>query len=776
MIKVNLSEYFQIIKPKYTILKITPDKSIRNYNSTVITKSIQIMYKPIYQRLNKIKKEFKLTYKEPEKCCFIIDIVKNNVNFYFLIPQFYENLFREKLNEVWPKATLEIVDILPKFSKECAKYELCYSREDPLSLNTDKRCNEPLNSILSILDVLNEEDHVGIYYNFMPSYQKAWRKIYNETINKLKAKEPVDREKFNLNYALKEASIITVDLLDYVLNLINSFFGGKEKEKIGLAEIALSSLVIDDIKKISKSTLNKKDKTVLNTQQLILSDSKDKISANNNAVAVCESFKVLNEDNELIYKKINKDIDPFAYSFPAEINRMSVDECQNFIEIPGRELLQQHKIIKNVNVFESELPKQLQNGSKRIGSHMCKGTETMAYFTKDKDYRNLAFVYVGPTRSGKTTGLCNLSYDSIKNKECVIVLDFIENCGLSDSIKEYIDKDKILEIDLGTFKHIEGLGYNELDIETDDPLEKYNNAKLKTNQLEYLINSINDDSDLKARMERYLDAASIIVFINNGPIKDVFQVLQDHVLRHKYIDSIQLEQRENVEDYVSALEELDEWSKATKDTPAQVISTKYSLVQGILNRVNKLKKNTILELMLKKDTKDNINLSNEIQKNKAILIKMPENRFGTPEERDIMVTYWLTKIWLALQIRAANIPDRYRRNTVSIITDELNQLTSAQYFVGEKLSQCAKFGGKFIISTMYLNELKIRDKLRTANTSYILISGSDKTNFKELKEEFEQQGFTLEDLFNLPRHFSLDLIKYEEGYWAGITHLPPPIK
>lgn len=153
-----------------------------------------------------------------------------------------------------------------------------------------------------------------------------------------------------------------------------------------------------------------------------------------------------------------------------------------------------------------------------------------------------------------------------------------------------------------------------MDIETDDPLEQYNNAKLKTNQLEYLINSINDDSDLKARMERYLDAAAIVVFINNGPIKDVFQMLQDHVLRYEYINKIPKEQKENVEEYVLALQELDEWNKGNKDNTPEVIGTRISYVQGILNRVNKLKKNTVLELMLKKDTKDNINLADEIQK------------------------------------------------------------------------------------------------------------------------------------------------------------------
>lgn len=773
-----LKDYFEIQKPSYKILKLTPDTSIRNYNSSNIAKSIQYMYKSITQRIHKEEKKFFI--ETPVKCSYMIDIQKNNVDFYFIIPERYLGLIKEKITETWPKVTIEEVTQIKQFSLQAIKYQLNYSKEDALSLNVDKKSNEPLNSILNVLYIMQDGDRIGIFYNFIPIVQRGWRTEYQRTIDKIKNNEPIDKEKFNAKYIVKEGIILLINLIQDLLDTIGDFFGTERKvNTLTLAEVAISSLMLEDKKKLSRSTVNKKDSIVLNTQMVVLSDSADIKRQENNAVAVLEGYNTISEDNELIYKKTPKKNTFYINDFKiagVEENKLSIEECQNLLQLPGRELLEQHKCISKIDVLETEIPTELQSGEKRLGKHIFKGKKQMGYFTTDRDYKNLAFVYVGPTRSGKTTALSNLSYDSLQAGECVIVLDFIENCGLSKGIKEYIPKEKILEMDLSNFNNLEGLGYNELDIETDDLLEKYNNAKLKTSQLEYLINAINDDSDLKARMERYLDAAAIVVFINNGPIKDVFQILQDHVLRYKYIDKIPEEQKENVEEYILALQELDEWSKGTKDKPSEIVGTRISYVQGILNRVNKLKKNTVLELMLKRGTEGNINLADEIQKNKAIFIKMPENRFGTPEERDIITTYWLTKIWLALQIRASKIPNRYDRTTVNIITDELNQLNSSQVFVGEKLSQCAKFGGKFIISTMYINELKIREKLRTANTSYILISGSDKTNYNELKEEFQQHGFTLEDLFNLKRHHSLNLIKYENGYWAGITHLPPPMK
>jgi len=302
----------------------------------------------------------------------------------------------------------------------------------------------------------------------------------------------------------------------------------------------------------------------------------------------------------------------------------------------------------------------------------------------------------------------------------------------------------------------------------------YESAKQQSNQLAALANSINvDNSDFTPKMGRYLNSAALIVFIQDSAFKDVFQVLQNHIIRAKFIESIPTTQIENLQEYVENLQELDEWSKVTKENPvSEVCGTHTSYISGVIDRVDKLKSNTYMEMMLKRNTENNINLLDEMEKNQVIFIKMPEAAFPTTDERDIMTTYWITKIWMSGQLRAWKIKDRYKRKTVTVVMDELAQLRNTEQFVGSRLDQTAKFGIKFILSTMYINQLKIREKLRTANTSYILIEGSDKTNFKELKEEFEQFEYTLEDLMNLKRHQSLDYIKYSGGYTAFIAQLP----
>jgi hypothetical protein len=206
-----------------------------------------------------------------------------------------------------------------------------------------------------------------------------------------------------------------------------------------------------------------------------------------------------------------------------------------------------------------------------------------------------------------------------------------------------------------------------------------------------------------------------------------------------------------------------------------VVGTKFSYISGILDRLQKLKANTYMELMLKKGTEDNINLVDELQKSQLICLRMPENMFSTDAERDVYCTYWMTKLWLALQLRAEKFRDKKDRIKVNLFIDELYQVNHTEEFLTDKLSRLAKFRLKPIISCHYLNQIKgIRDELRSANASYMLLSGCDKQNYNELKDEL--QPYEMLDLLNLPRYHSLNLIKCKNGYAKFITKLPTPIK
>jgi hypothetical protein len=791
MKKIKLSEYFKIIKPRYVYLRLKPNNSIRNQGTHKIARAISFLYKNLIESVKKeeeklfqiLGKEFaigtKVSYEARSKVAYYIYIEKKKVEFYFIVPSHYEIIIREKISDVWNSVTIDEVKSIPNFSEDATKYQLSFEKEDALSLAVDRRNNDLLHSNLNIVEVLEEGDRVGIVYNFMPVSQFSWRSSCKNTMDKLKRGLPVERNKFGVGYVFKMA-IATVDGL---VNNVSEVLAGKKKED----DDGILFKLLDRLnggRSVNDSTIKKGTAPILNTQIIVISESKDKLRERNNGRSLAQSFETISEDNRLVHKPFKKPINLTKFSIGTEVNKVSDEETQNFISLAGREVLERYNFIDRIETQETEVPGDLQKGVMRIGENTFRGHKQMAYLSTDKEFKNLTHILIGPNRAGKSTLLGNLSYDAIQNGETVVLFDYIKNCELSDEIAALFPPEKVLTIDCSDPSNGQGLGYNEIQI-SDDPFIRYKNAKQQTAQLQTLINSINSEgTNLTSRMERFLESAALVVFLLGGSIKDVFDVLQNHKKRMEFVERVPEEQMENMDEYLSSLEELNEYKEVTTEAQTKngktkikesVLSgTKDHLISGVIDRLTKLKANALMELMLKKGTENNLDLTKEIQKPQLICIKMPESDFFTKGEKDICTTYWITKLWLALQVRGQKILDRSKHTKVNMIIDEIYQVETTEKFLKDKMSQMAKFGVKPILSCHYINQLThIREELRSASASYMLIAGCDKKNFAEFKSEL--YPFQEEDLLNLPRYHSMNLIKNTEGYARFITKLPKPI-
>ncbi|MGG0170933.1 hypothetical protein [Paenibacillus dokdonensis] len=682
------------------------------------------------------------------------------------------SFIKEKMSDIWPGVTVEEVPELPVFNLNAVLYSLVYTKEDALSLAVDRRNNDLLNSTLNTIEALQEGDRAAVLYNFMPTSQFGWRSRYKATIDKVRDNQPVDRNKTGASYLLR----ILVTVMAGFAGTISEVVGGVKKQSTSFD--SLLQRLNGGTGKISDSTDRKASAAILNAQIVVMSESLDQLRQRNNGRTLAQSFDTITEDNTLVFRPMRGGFQYTDFSVRnAAVNKMSDEECQNFISLAGRELLERFDFIDKVETQETQVPEDLQQGVMSIGTNRYRGKDQPAFLSNDPEYKNLTLVLIGPTRAGKTTLIGNLSRDAIKAGECVVIFDYIKNCELSSEVSEIFPSHQTLTIDCSDTKKLQGLGYNEVGHSSDTFLQ-YDNAKKQTTQLMSLINSINsDDTRLSAKMERYLTSAALIVFVSGGSIRDVFNVLQDDVVRGDFIGRVPQQQNENLSEYMANLEELNDYKEVKEKkngvtvTHLELIGTKDHLITGVIDRLNKLKANAYMEMMLKKSTSNNIDLVQELQRNQLITIRMPETMFSTDGERDIYTTYWITKLWLALQIRGQRIPDRNRLTKVNIVFDELYQVENTEKFLTEKLSRLAKFAAKPIISCHYLNQLKhVREELRSANASYMLISGCDKKNFNELKDEL--YPFELEDLLKLKRFNSLNLIKNKDGYARFITRLP----
>ena len=227
MKSIKLTDYFQLIKPEYIYIQIIPHKSIRNYNSTNIAKAIAHTYRTLNQKIHKEQK--KIWIETNFKISYVIDIQGNDCKFYFIVPKQFLNILLEKIKEIWNKATINIVEEIEKFSEDSSVYQLVYNKEDAMSLTVDKKSNEPLNSILNVIEIMKDKDRCTIIYNFLPRSQFGWLKQYNDTIQKIKEKKPIEREKFNLAFISKSILNYMVFLMDNIVEVLNDFTGGKKQ-------------------------------------------------------------------------------------------------------------------------------------------------------------------------------------------------------------------------------------------------------------------------------------------------------------------------------------------------------------------------------------------------------------------------------------------------------------------------------------------------------------------------------------------------------------------
>lgn len=765
---IPMSKLLEVKKAEYITVQLIPTKSNKNN----ATSSIATLINSMYVKVNKLItiENKKLIIKNTLKASYYIHITKKDVGFYFIIPKVHFIKFKSKFTEVWKNIEIREVDSIPIDPNECTKYQLRYSMNDSLSLSVDKRNNELLSSNMSVLEVLEQNECVGIFYNFIPTSEQEsnyFKMTYKEAIERYKNGENLKKSKNVI-----DLGIITLKfLITFLDDLVNSILSPSKNNR---------QLFISTNKIESPSTIRKAKNNICKSQVIILSKSDKKEREKQLSLSACNSFDEISEDNKLVGKKINKKINIYSTIInDVTVNMTSEDECNNFIALPGASLLNQYKNIEHKQTRENPVPEELKSGVVNLGEVKYKDNKECAYLSNDKSLQSLPLAIMGGSRSGKSTFSINMCKNIIDAGEGLIVIDFIKNTELAEQIKDITPVDRLIEIDLSNPKCIQSLTYNEIKIKegmSKDEILKI--ARMQANYVLQLVNIINnDDKQLAPKMRKYLGAAARVAFCSPGTsMKDILKILQSHTVRHEFIDKLSDELKIDLEDSIIALEELDDYSKVTKDNPIPMIcGTKDNKIEGIIDRIDLLRENLVIDSMLSKDPKDNVDFVKAMEQGKVILIRMRDIDFDDDISIDILTTFFIQKIWISTKVRGT-MHEHPGRCTVLI--DEVFQSPTSQKLLTKQFVQSAKFGLKYVLTLHYMDQLskEAQSALKNSNASYMLISGVDKKAFEALEEEFNIHGYCLDDLLNLKQYHSLNLIKSKDGYQSFITKLPPELK
>ena len=764
---IALDKYIAFKYPEYTYLHIIPQKSIRNYKTDSITKTIAHTYKSLNKRV-KIEQK-KLFFETNFKIGYVIDIGSSNADFYFIVPKNFSNLLMEKTKEIWSTATIELMDTpIREFSKTAIRYELSYEKEDALSLTIDKKSNEPLNSILGSMNILRDDDRVTVCYNFIPTSQDRWKIRYDDAIERFKKGKSVDKNIATAPSMLKLSLGLILNILDSILEVFCDFLGAdKYKEEDSLYNAVMK--IFQKNEELSPLTKQKREQNIIQTQIAVISESSDKVRKTENAISVCQSFGSLDGDNRLIYHKTKSKFKLTDYDFAIKNSYTSTVEASSFVQIPARTLLEEYNI-NHISIEETSLPPLLQQGYIQLGFTTYRGTKTMAYLEDDREIGSLPLVILGRQGGGKTTYLCNYASYVVKRGESIVHIDYIKNCEASKSIESALGSSNVIILDFSKEDGLQSFAYNELRFTNNMSwFEKQELANKKSQLVLELVNSINVNGDpLSPKMEKFLMAASDIVNLDDkATLKDIMKCLQNYRFRDKVIKSIPEEIKGALEDEIFALRELDDVNKE-----GNVIGTRDSKIEGILDRLTLLKRDFYLKQMFNKSPEGNLDFSKALEEGKFILIRMPQAKFKN-YVKNVITTFLTTKVWTACAIRG-ELNDRNRR--CHLLIDEISQCHTAEMFMESILTQTRKFGLKFVLTGQYLDQLNKKTiySLKGAGASFMLLTGSIKEDFNYFKDELSEK-YTYEDIRKMEKHSSLNIINTSVGFCSFITKLPKPL-
>ena len=557
---------------------------------------INKMFKQSNKYINQASK--KLIIVQKPKVSFYIHITKGKVQFYFIIPKSYLNQFKIKFQEVWKNVEIEEVDNIPMDINSCSKFDLHYKYDESLSLAVDKRNNDLLNSNMTITSILEENEMVGILYNFIPTSEKESNyfrsNTYPRAIQRYKNGENLKKSK-----NIKDLSVIALkNFISLINDLLNCILNVPQNNQLILNPLQCE---------ISHSTKRKGKKVICKNQSIILTKSSEKSREIELSNAFSNTFKIISDDNELIINEITKNIDiKKTIINHVNINKTTIEEIGNFISMPSLEVINQFKMIEHNKTVESPVPKELTKGIISLGINKCKETYQEAFLSDDINLQSLPLAILGASRSGKSTFSINLSKNIIDNNEGLIALDFIKDCELANNIKAITPKDRLIDIDLSNPKMIQSLCYNEFKITSDmSAYEISSISRKQTNNLLKIVNIINgDDKELSPKMRKYLGAAARIAFcFPNSCMKDVLNILQFHEIRYKYINKLSEELKDRLKDSILSLNELDEVNKK-----GEVTGTKEIKIEGILDRIDLMRENIIIDEMISKTPENSLEI------------------------------------------------------------------------------------------------------------------------------------------------------------------------
>jgi hypothetical protein len=739
-------------------LQIIPDILIDNKNTDILINNVHTYRSPL-QRMKADKD--KIILNDQYIIAYEIELSKS-AEFYLYFDDSIRSQVNTEIGLTWHKATVKEAKTALRFTNPIISI-LDMQYHHFLSLKIDKRGLFPLPGILETMKLIKDIDKVFIQVIFEPE-SHDWYKTVEVSIKDFQrgyVARKIELNKKNITAGLIKAGIKT---LQETLSIISFFLTDDEMQFDDIDTAEYEDLLR---RGLSPNTQGKSEWNGFNAQIRVVVDSADEIRRESIMRGIVTAFKGLNEDNRIIEKRVKLEkylplINERKIPWTLNKNILSAAELGQIIQLPTK-AYQEIYNIHSIDTREVDVPPELLKGDIKIGTMTNKGQKSPVYWINNKNVLALPKIVIGPMGSGKSEYTKRFCVEAARKGDGVIHFDYIKDCEISNSIKGILKN--CITINLADPAHLHAMAFPEMQ-PSDNTWNRLKVANTLSRQTEYLINSVvidDENGPLTAPMLRYLNAACMVVYIHpDKTLNDVFQVLRNWRTRLEYINMAEgiIDKHDEI---IVDLETLHD-----RDRAGRINGTRDDLIIGIINRISCMLRDIYVKRMLSAGINYEQNFSRWMDEGKTILIQIPESTFSNKSIKDMLVTYYMSRIWLAALQRK-----NYNR-VCHVVTDEIYQVPTAAALVSGVITEARKFGIDFYFTIHYLKQFRaLHDAIRSAGCSYMLLAGTEKENLKALSEELEP--FTMADGLSMKPFHSLNLINYGNQYAKFISQLPKPI-
>jgi hypothetical protein len=641
-------------------IQIIPDYSVDNKDTDSFMNNVHYYRSPL-QRMTKSKEA--ITINDQYIISYEIELTKDSCKFYLYYDEPLKDLVHTELNLAFPKVTLkEAKDRLIKFKNPVVS-ELNTRYHYFMSLKVDKRGLAPLPGILEARKLMKDTDRAFIQVIIEPEGHDCFRSIEAaiKDFQKGQITKKIELNRKNITTGVIKTGI---KICQEILSMTSFFLSDEEMTFDDIDNTEYEDLLR---RGLSPNTLNKSKWNTYNTQIRVIADSEDTVRRESIKKGIVTAFKGLEEDNQINeydIAKIEKYL-PFIYDrkihWSLNKNILSAAELGQILQLPTKAYQELYRI-ESIDTREIDIPKQLLQGDMKIGGAEFKGQQKTTYWPNNKNILTLPKIVVGPMGSGKSEYTKRFCVESCRKGDSVILFDYIKDCGMSESVARYVP---CVKVNLADRNNLFALAYPEVQ-PVGDTWHRLEVANMLSRQTEYLLNSLAPDP-LTPKMSRYLDAACKVVFIHeNAKVDDVITVLLNWQVRNEYIRKAKYSGCFKDND----MELLDLDNLHERDDKGRITGTRENKIDGIIDRITILNKDIYLRTMLKADINYNQNFSQWIDEGKTILIQIPESTFTNKQVKDTLVTYYMSRIWLATLQR------KNQDRICHVVTDEIHQVQS----------------------------------------------------------------------------------------------------